>query len=97
MMNEAYDKYFEDVVKADCARNLRGLLDKGPPDYFHDVNVCPVEDGERVYEMLFSSTQGIETALVKGAKTGDERQKIWMELRAKHSHRLDNLPELTSA
>ena len=92
-MNEAYAKYFDDVVKADCARNLRGLLDKGPPDFFHDANVLPVEGAERAHELFFTSTQSVETALVKDAKVGDERQKIWTELRAKHSHRLDSLPD----
>eukprot|EP00045_Choanoeca_perplexa_P000261 m.13571 g.13571 ORF g.13571 m.13571 type:complete len:141 (+) comp10183_c0_seq2:18-440(+) len=96
MMDQAYDKYFEDVTKADCARNLRALLDNGPPDYFHDVNVMPLEDGERVHELLFTSTNTVETALVKGAKTGEARQAVWVELRSKHGHRLDSLPELAT-
>ncbi|EGD75536.1 hypothetical protein PTSG_06606 [Salpingoeca rosetta] len=46
LMSIKFNKFLDDVKKADCGRSLRNLLLAGPPLYMKDATALPVDDDE---------------------------------------------------
>jgi len=85
LLEQQFEQYISRVKKTDCQAELRRLLDKGPPIYISDKHGLPLdtEDGdEYIIKLWFASDgPGVErSAVLKKAKQGEERQKLWDEL-----------------
>jgi len=71
------------VKTTDCQAELRRLLDKGPPIYISDPHALALPyNGDTHIEMLWFSSDNVErSAKLDGALEGEERQKLWDELK----------------
>lgn len=72
----------ERVKTTDCQAELRRLLTTGPPVFLADANGFPLLPGDTHVDKLWYAADGSErTAKLVGAVEGDERDKLWNELR----------------
>ena len=82
MLDSQFQQYIDRVKKTDCQAELRRLLEKGPPIYISDKHGLPVESDEEYVINLWYANDGEErSAKLKGALEGEERQKLWDELK----------------
>ena len=67
----------------DCQAELRRLLADGPPIYVSDKVAFPLaeESDEYVFKLWYSSDKEERSAKLKGALEGEERIKLWNELK----------------
>ncbi|KAH9091043.1 hypothetical protein Ae201684P_006444 [Aphanomyces euteiches] len=67
----------------DCKAELRRLLAKGPPVWIEDKYGFPLpENGDtHIVALWFSSTKEERSAKLTGAVEGEEREKLWSELK----------------
>lgn len=85
LLEEQFEQYISRVEKTDCQAELRRLLDKGPPIYISDKHGLPLdeEDGDEYVIKLWFASDGPDverSAVLKNAKQGEERKKLWDEL-----------------
>eukprot|EP00558_Chaetoceros_sp_UNC1202_P012001 CAMPEP_0197251346 /NCGR_PEP_ID=MMETSP1429-20130617/56829_1 /TAXON_ID=49237 /ORGANISM="Chaetoceros sp., Strain UNC1202" /LENGTH=130 /DNA_ID=CAMNT_0042713397 /DNA_START=133 /DNA_END=525 /DNA_ORIENTATION=+ len=81
LLDGQFEQYIDRVKKTDCQAELRRLLEKGPPVYISDKHGFPLEDDEEhVIKLWFASSGDEVSAKLKGAKEGEERDKLWEEL-----------------
>ena len=78
-----FDNFIERVKTTDCQAELRRLLSTGPPVYVSDPNGLPLPDGEEYICKLWFHDEPTEekSAKLKNAVEGEERQKLWDELK----------------
>jgi hypothetical protein len=77
-----FDKFVERVKTTDCQAELRRLLADGPPVYLSDKHALPLEDGDtHVANVWFAGDNSTRSAKLDHAVEGDEREKLWTELR----------------
>jgi hypothetical protein len=77
-----FDKFVERVKTTDCQAELRRLLADGPPVYLSDKHALPLEDGDtHVATVWFAGDNTTRSAKLDHAVEGDEREKLWTELR----------------
>lgn len=70
------------VKKTDCQAELRRLLSAGPPVYISDKHALPLEeDDTHVIKLWYASDDQERSAKLDGAVEGEERQKLWDELK----------------
>ena len=83
LLDTQFEKYVEQVKKTDCQAELRRLLADGPPIYVSDKVALPLaEDDDKYVSKLWFSVNGKEqSAKLKGALEGEERQKLWEDLK----------------
>lgn len=70
----------ERVKKTDCQAELRRLLAAGPPIYISDKHAMPMDDDDEYICQLWIR-QEERSAKLDGAPEGEERQKLWDELK----------------
>tara|TARA_R110002050_G_scaffold230857_7_gene366655 strand:+ start:1395 stop:1637 length:243 start_codon:yes stop_codon:yes gene_type:complete len=57
---------------------VRRLVAKGPPVYLSDEQALPLPEGDTHIELVwFASDNREESAKLKGAVEGEEREKLW--------------------
>lgn len=81
--NENYTNYIENVKNATCPKQLRNLIEAGPPVYIIDSTTFPVQEGDYVSEFRRIRPNGEEeivSARLVGSVTGEERDRVWQEL-----------------
>ena len=83
LLDTQFEKYVEQVKKTDCQAELRRLLADGPPIYVSDKVALPLaeDDDKYVSKLWLSHDQKERSAKLKGALEGEERQKLWDELK----------------
>ena len=87
LLRTQFHMYIERVKKTDCQAELRRLLDGGPPVYVSDPHGLPLSDEENnekdthVVQLWFASDNQERSAKLDGAVEGDEREKLWQELK----------------
>ena len=82
LLRSQFHNYIERVKKSDCQAELRRLLESGPPIYIHDPHGLPLEDNDtHVSRLWYASSNAERTAKLDGAVEGEERDKLWEELR----------------
>jgi hypothetical protein len=80
LKNSQWNKYKNDVEKADCKRSLSNALQTGPPINIRDVAFpCYNSTGE-VYK-LKCTEEDIDPKL-EGSLVGEERDKWWNQYKA---------------
>jgi len=71
-----FEKYRQDCDKCTCKRQMRRFIERGPPIWLSD-QALPVEDGEHITNVWFSSENTTESAKLTGALVGQERKELW--------------------
>mmetsp|Transcript_6901 Transcript_6901/g.24197 ORF Transcript_6901/g.24197 Transcript_6901/m.24197 type:complete len:153 (-) Transcript_6901:92-550(-) len=80
MLETSFQRYLDDVEKAarDCAAAVRRLVSKGPPIWLEDKHAFPLPDEDtHVVRVWFCSTNTEESARLKGALDGADRDALW--------------------
>lgn len=83
LMQDQFNTFIKKVKTTDCQAELRRLLEKGPPIYIEDKHALPiVEEGDtHICKLWFSSDNQERSAKLEGALEGEERDKLWEELK----------------
>lgn len=83
LQQDQFSTFVNKVKTTDCQAELRRLLATGPPIYVSDKHALPLpENGDTHVCMLWFSSDNTErSAKLEGALEGDERQKLWDELK----------------
>jgi hypothetical protein len=81
-----FHSFVERVKTTDCQAELRRLLASGPPIYISDKHAMPVPDGDtHIVKLWYASASDDSSqemnATLDGAVEGEERQKLWDELK----------------
>lgn len=83
--NESFSSYIESIKTATCPKQLRKLIEAGPPIYVSDPAAFPVQEGDHVYEFRRfypDGTEEVVSARLVGSVIGEERERLWGELQA---------------
>ncbi|KAL7577598.1 hypothetical protein ACA910_015121 [Epithemia clementina (nom. ined.)] len=82
LLSEQFTTFVERVKKTDCQAELRRLLAAGPPIWLEDKHALPLEEGDtHVVQLWFADENREISAKLQGALEGEERQKLWNELK----------------
>ena len=83
LLSEQFEQYVDRVKKTDCQAELKRLLATGPPIYVTDKHAFPLaeESDTHVVQLWYASDGQERSAVLKGALQGEEREKLWEELR----------------
>ena len=84
LIDTQFQQYVDRVKKTDCQAELRRLLASGPPIYVSDKVALPLAEEEtdtHVCKLWFAVDGQERTAKLKGAVEGEEREKLWNELK----------------
>jgi len=84
LIDTQFQQYVDRVKKTDCQAELRRLLASGPPIYVSDKVALPLAEEEtdtHVCKLWFAMDGQERSAKLKGAVEGEEREKLWKELK----------------
>jgi hypothetical protein len=83
LLEDQFPTFVRKVKTTDCQAELRRLLEKGPPIYISDKHALPLPDNgdTHVCKLWFSSDDQERPAMLEGALEGEERKKLWDELK----------------
>ena len=83
LLSSQFHDFVDRVKKTDCQAELRRLLKEGPPIYISDKHAMPLPDGEtHIVALWYASDPTNEfSAKLDGAVEGEEREKLWNELK----------------
>ena len=85
LLESQFHNFVERVKTTDCQAELKRLLAAGPPIYVSDKNGFPglEEEGDtHVVKLWYADDNQERSAVLEGAVQGDEREKLWNELKA---------------
>jgi len=83
LLNDQFEQYVERVKTTNCQAELRRLLASGPPIYISDKHGLALDESEEYVIKLWYACDGNErSAKLKGALEGEERMKLWEELKS---------------
>ena len=78
-----YSLYIENVQKSDCIKEFTRLMACGPPIWITDAHGLPLDgDGTHIVNLWFMNGDKTESAKLKGAVEGSERQDLWDEMKS---------------
>ena len=82
LLAEQFTQFVDRVKKTDCQAELRRLLATGPPIWIQDNHAMPLDEGDtHVVKLWFAASKEEVSAKLKGALEGEEREKLWEELK----------------
>ncbi|TMW57446.1 hypothetical protein Poli38472_003371 [Pythium oligandrum] len=82
LLDTQFHTYIKKVQEADCKAELRRLVTKGPPVWLEDKHALPLPEGEtHITKVWFAKDDEEKSAKLDGAVEGDEREKLWSELK----------------
>ena len=83
LLQDQFHNFVSKVKTTDCQAELRRLLAAGPPVYISDKHALPLpENGDtHISQLWFSSDNQERSAKLDGAVEGEEREKLWDELK----------------
>ena len=86
LLNIQFDNYIESVQKTDCLKELKRLLDTGPPVWICDKHGLPIPEDETHISKLWYMNEDIEvSAQLKNSLIGKERIELWDRLKSLRS------------
>mmetsp|Transcript_23304 Transcript_23304/g.71996 ORF Transcript_23304/g.71996 Transcript_23304/m.71996 type:complete len:163 (+) Transcript_23304:112-600(+) len=81
-----FKNYMERMQKTDCKAELKRLLDAGPPVWLTDKHALPLQEGEtHVSHLWYMNGDREISAMLEGACDGEDRKKLWDELKSVHA------------
>ena len=80
LLKSNWQKYKDDVEKADCKRSLRNALKAGPPINMRDIGFPCQNDNGEVYKMKCNNVEF--SPKLEGSLTGKEREEWWTHYKA---------------
>ncbi|KAI4836782.1 hypothetical protein MKS88_004586 [Plasmodium brasilianum] len=81
LIETQYHKYINNVQKSECLREQKNLLEMGPPINIKDKNGFPLSDGKEIYSLWYFCDKKVHSAKLDGSLVGEERMKMWDELK----------------
>ncbi|SOV19487.1 conserved Plasmodium protein, unknown function [Plasmodium sp. gorilla clade G2] len=81
LIDSQYEKYINSVQKSECLKEQTSLLKLGPPINVKDKNGYPESDDKEIYSLWYFCDKKIHSAKLKGSLMGEERMKLWNELK----------------
>lgn len=82
LQNTQFVQYMEAVQKPDCKAELRRLLKTGPPTFIYDKHALALPEGDtHISTLWFMDSDTEVSALLVDAKEGEQRIKLWEELK----------------
>jgi hypothetical protein len=82
LLQTQFQQYLDRVKQTDCQAELKRLLATGPPIYVSDAHGLPLPDDQsHVVKLWYASDNAERSAKLHGAVEGEERDKLWEELR----------------
>lgn len=81
LLQGQFHNYMKSVQKSDCVKEQKSLIESGPPINVKDKNGFPQTDGKEVHSLWFFSDKQIHSAKLDGSVVGEERIKLWEELK----------------
>jgi hypothetical protein len=82
MRQSQFHDFCNRVRETDCQAELRRLLAHGPPIYLSDPHGLPLPEGDtHVVQLWYASDNQERSAKLDGAVEGEEREKLWEELK----------------
>jgi hypothetical protein len=84
LLQTQFHNYIERVKKSDCQAELKRLLESGPPIYISDPHGLPIQEDAgdtHIVTLWFASDNTERSAKLHGAVEGEERDKLWNELK----------------
>lgn len=82
LVDSQFHTFVERVKTTDCQAELKRLLAAGPPVHVSDKMGFPLDEGDTHVANLWYASDGQErSAKLDGAVEGEERQKLWDELK----------------
>ena len=84
LIDTQFQQYVDRVKKTDCQAELRRLLASGPPIYVSDKVALPlaeIDTDTHVCKLWYAVDRQERPAILKDAVEGEEREKLWNELR----------------
>jgi hypothetical protein len=83
LLGSMFHSYMKRVKETDCQAELRRLLAAGPPVYVSDKNALTLPEGDtHVCKLWYASDPAEEkSSKLAGAVEGEERERLWEELR----------------
>ncbi|CZU00193.1 hypothetical protein PFAG_05589 [Plasmodium falciparum Santa Lucia] len=81
LIDSQYEKYINSVQKSECLKEQTSLLKMGPPINVKDKNGYPQSDDKEIYSLWYFCDKKIHSAKLKGSLMGEERMKLWNELK----------------
>ena len=83
LLNAQFDNYIESVQKTDCLKELKSLLEIGPPIWISDRHGLPLPEGDTHVSKLWYMNEDLEvSAQLKNSFIGEERIKLWNRLKS---------------
>ena len=79
-----WDRYLENIAKADCAAALRRVLSSPPQINVKDAGLPCADNGhnDEVFQFWYASDNAVHSAKLKGSLVGAERDAFWSEKQA---------------
>eukprot|EP00619_Florenciella_sp_RCC1007_P009213 CAMPEP_0205904682 /NCGR_PEP_ID=MMETSP1325-20131115/878_1 /ASSEMBLY_ACC=CAM_ASM_000708 /TAXON_ID=236786 /ORGANISM="Florenciella sp., Strain RCC1007" /LENGTH=159 /DNA_ID=CAMNT_0053270495 /DNA_START=50 /DNA_END=529 /DNA_ORIENTATION=+ len=82
LQNTQFKKWTDRVKETDCQAELKRLLTAGPPIWLSDPNALALPEGDTHISTLWFQDENMEvSAMLTGAVTGEEREKLWDDFR----------------
>jgi hypothetical protein len=82
LLESQFTEWIEAVQKADCEAELKRRLGKGPPEFLEDKHALPIPEGDtHICKVWYASDGKEKSAILQGAASGEERTKLWDELK----------------
>lgn len=81
LIKSQYHQYINSVQKTECKREQKALLNAGPPINVKDKNGFPESEGKELFSLWYFSDKKIHSAKLDGSLEGEERKKLWEELK----------------
>ena len=83
LLNTQFNNYIESVQKTDCLKELKRLLDIGPPIWLHDIHGLPIPENDTHISTLWYMDQNLEvSARLKNSLIGEDRIHLWNSLKS---------------
>eukprot|EP01031_Cornospumella_fuschlensis_P037326 gene37326-45316_t len=79
LLRTQWQSYLDHLEKPTCRAELRRLVKDGPPINLRDKEGLPCPDNGEVMMLWFMSSDREESAMLKGAIVGEERQRFWSD------------------
>ena len=72
LLNTQFNNYIENIQKTDCKKELKRLLDLGPPIWISDIHGLPIPKGDTNISKLWYMKNNLETtARLNNSLIGD--------------------------
>lgn len=75
LMNSLWEKYVDNLKKADCEKSLLSVIQDGPPTNFRDAYI---ENNKEIYDFYYNDES--HSAKLRGSLNIDQRNELHLKL-----------------